>query len=93
MAAAMMAVPAVAVATTTEAALTLGGDSGSRNIGEVESSKGEMVLHLQTLGGGVGCGAVNEPTIEGAGEGEGGDLCCHHGFNSGGCGLPSPLST
>jgi hypothetical protein len=31
-----------------------------------------MVLHLQALGSSVGCGAVDKPMEEGAGEGEGG---------------------
>ncbi len=54
---------------TAVAALLLGGNCGVR---EAESSKGGMVLHLQASGGGVGRGAVDKPTEEGAGEGEGG---------------------
>jgi hypothetical protein len=88
-----MAVAAVAVAMTMAAALTSRGDCGGRGVGEAESSKGGTVLHLQASGGGVGRGAVNEPTDEGAGEGEGGDRCRGHGFDGGGRELPSPLST
>ncbi len=93
MTAVMMAVAAAAVATTAAATLTLGGDCGGPGIGEAESSKGGTVLHLQALGGSVGRGAINKLTEEGAGEGEGGDCCCHHGFNGGGCRLPSPSLT
>ncbi len=92
-AAATMAVAAAAVATTTVAALTLGDNCSGRGIGEAESSKGGMVLHLQASGGGIGRGAVNKPTEEGAGEGEGGDCCHRRGFDDGGHGLPSPLLT
>jgi hypothetical protein len=67
-----MAVAAVAVATTAAATLTMGGNCSSRGIGEAESSKGGMVLHLQALGSGIGHGAVDEPMEEGEGEGEGG---------------------
>jgi hypothetical protein len=93
MAAATMAVAAAAVATTAAAALTLGGKCGGRSVGEAESYKGGMVLHLQASGVGVGRGAVNKPTEDGAGEWEGGDRCCHRGFDGGGHGLPSPPST
>ncbi len=41
-----MAVVAVAVATTMAAALQSGGNCGDRGVGEAESSKGGMVLHL-----------------------------------------------
>ncbi len=67
-----MSVAAAAVATTTAAALTLGGDCGNCGVKEAESSKGGKVLHLQSLGGGIECGAIDEPTEDGAGEGEGG---------------------
>ncbi len=93
MAAAMMAVAAAALATTAVAALTLRGDCSGRGIGEAESSKGGMVLHLQALGSGVGHDTVAEPTEESAGEGEGGDHRHHRGFDGRGCGLPSASST
>ncbi len=88
-----MAVAAAAVATTTAAALTSGGNCVGCGVGEAESSKGGTVLYLQALGGGVGHGAVDEPTEECAGEGEGGDLRHHRGFDGGGCRLPSLSST
>ncbi len=66
-----MAVAALEVVTTTAAALTLGGGCGGCGVEEAESSEGGTVLHLQALGG-VGHGAVDKPTEEGAGEGEGG---------------------
>ncbi len=84
---------ALAVATTTAAALTSGGDCGGRGVREAESSEGGTVLHLQALGGWVGRGAVDEPTEEGAGEGEGGVRHRCRGFDGRGRGLPSPLST
>jgi hypothetical protein len=62
-------------------------------LGKVASSEGGMVLHLQALGGGVGCGLVNKPMEEGAGDREGGDCCHCHGFKGRGHGLLSPLST
>jgi hypothetical protein len=88
-----MAVAAGAVAMTTAAALTLGGNCGGCGIGEAKSSKGGMVLHLQASGGGVGRGAVDEPTEEGAEDGGKGDHCHRCGFDGGGRGLLSPLST
>jgi hypothetical protein len=93
MAAAMMAMAAAAVVTTVVVALTSGGDCGGRGVEEAESSKGGMVLNLQALGGSVGCGAVNKLTEEGTREGGGGDHLRCRGFDSKGCGLPSPLST
>jgi hypothetical protein len=69
MAAVTMAVAAAAVATMSAAALTSGGNCRSPGVGEAESSKGGMVLHLQALGSGVGCGTANKPTKEGAGGG------------------------
>ncbi len=90
MAAAMMAMAAAAVATTTAAALTSGGICGGRCVREAESSKGGMVLHLQASGDGVERGAVDEPTEEGAGEGERGDPCHPRGFDNGGCRLLPP---
>jgi hypothetical protein len=93
MTAATMAVAMAAVATRMAAALTSGGDCGSCGIGEAESSKGWRVLHLQTLGGSVGCGLVDKPMEEGAGEGEGADCCHHHGFDGGGHGLLPSLLT
>jgi hypothetical protein len=81
------------VATTTAVALPSGGDGSGRSIGEVESSKGGLVLHLQALGGGVGCGAIEELMEEGAAEGEGGVRHRCHGFNSRGCRFPSPSTT
>ncbi len=71
--AAMLAVVAAAVAMVGAAALTSGGDCGGRGIREVESSKGGMVLHLQASDVSIGRGTVDEPTEEGAGEGERGD--------------------
>jgi hypothetical protein len=62
----MMAVAVVAVATTTAAALTSGGNCNGCGIGVAESSKGGTVLHLQALGCGVGHGTVDKPTEEGA---------------------------
>ncbi len=61
-AAVTMAVAVAEVAMTTAMALTLGGNGSSHGIGEAESSKGGMVLHLQALGSSVGRGAVNKPT-------------------------------
>jgi hypothetical protein len=89
----MMAVAAAAVAMTMATALTSGGDCGSRSIGEEKSYKGGKVLNLKSLGGGVGCGVVDKPTEEGTGEWEGGNHCRCPGFDGGGCGLLSPLST
>ncbi len=74
MAAVMMAVGTATVGTMAAEALTLGGNCSGRGIGEEESSKGGTVLYLQALGGGVGRGMFDEPTEEGAGEGEGGIL-------------------
>ncbi len=73
--AAMLAVVAAAVAMAAAAALTSGGDCGGRGIMKVESSKGGMVLHLQASGVSIQRGMVDEPTEEGAGEGERG--YCH----------------
>jgi hypothetical protein len=86
-----MTVAAVAVATTTVAGLTSGGNCGNHGVREVDSPKGGMVLHLQASGSSVGRDVVDKPTEEGAQEVEGGD--CHHccGFDGGCCGLPSPL--
>ncbi len=52
--AAIMAVMAAAVAMRMVVALTSGGNCGGHSVGEAESSKGGKVLHLQSLGGGVG---------------------------------------
>jgi hypothetical protein len=90
---ATMAVMAAAVARTAAAALTLGDDCSGCSVGEAESSKGGTVLHLQALSGGVGRGAVDEPTEEGTGEGGGWDCGCPCGFHGGGRRLPSPSST
>ncbi len=51
----------------------MGVDGSGGGVGEAESSKGGMVLHLLALGGGIGRGTVNEPMEESAGEGKGGD--------------------
>jgi hypothetical protein len=84
-----MAVVAGAVVTMMAWALTSGGDGGSHGIGEVESSKGGTVLHLQASGSSIGHGAIDKPTEEDTGEG-GGDPHCCHGFDGRDRGLLSP---
>jgi hypothetical protein len=68
----MMAVVEAAVVTMMAGALTLGGHCGSYSIGEAESSKGGVVLHLQALGGSVGCGAVDNQQRRAQERGRGG---------------------